>query len=459
MRRLAALLAVLALFVAACDRPAATTTTTSPVTTVTTVVTGSNRDGREVVMPDCSTSPEEVRIVCEVVDLVTTNYVDPIGAADLARAAVEQLEELATGKTNDPLTCPLPATEFRPVCEAAASLGLDDATTAEAIVTALVAGALDVYSGYMDPETVERLEEEDTGQIEGIGALVNAEDETIEGDNKTCTIISETCRVIIRGTFEGAPAREAGLMADDVILAVDGEAITGLSLDEVTSLVRGPAGTPVRLTIDRSGEVFEVTIVRAAVEIPALEHEIVDGVGYVKLYQFSNGAEDQFERAVLDLLSRGVDHLVIDFRDNPGGYLDVAISVASVFLPDGEVLVTEAPGGIRLPYRVNGNAVVPGGVKVDVVVNGGSASASEVVSGVLQERGRARVFGESTFGKNTVQQRFDLSNGGALRLTIARWVTPGGHDFGGIGISPDVPVEIDPLAGAEEVVAAVLAAG
>jgi len=163
------------------------------------------------------------------------------------------------------------------------------------------------------------------------------------------------------------------------------------------------------------------------------------------------------EQAVLDLLAEGVRHLVIDFRDNPGGYLDTAIGVASVFLEDGEVVVTEGPG-VRIPYRVLGSAVVPENVTVDVVVNRSSASASEVVSGVLQERGRALVFGENTFGKNTVQQRFNLSNGGALRLTIARWVTPGGHDFGGVGITPDVPVEIDPLASSAEVVRAVLTA-
>ena len=198
-------------------------------------------------------------------------------------------------------------------------------------------------------------------------------------------------------------------------------------------------------------------IVRAAVDIPSLEFERIGDVGYVKLYQFSTGADSEFEKAVLDLLADGVRHLVIDFQDNPGGYLDTAIGVASVFLPDGDVVVTEGPDS-RTPFEVLGTAVVPDDVRIDMVVNRASASASEVVSGVLQERGRARVYGENTFGKNTVQQRFNLSNGGALRLTIARWVTPGGHDFGGVGITPDVPVEIDPLAPPAEVVAAVLAA-
>lgn len=458
MRRFALLAA--ALIMAACS-PAesldSTTTTAAPVTTITTTVPGVNGEDRQVVMPDCSVAPADVAIVCEVVDLVADNFVDEVDTSVLAQAATEGLEALGEGQEDDPLVCPLPAPDFRPTCVAAGSLGLDNATTAEAIVNSLIAHALDPHSGYLDAQAVARMEEEDSGQIEGIGALVNAEDPTITEDNKQCTVISATCRIFIVGTFEGAPAREAGLLPDDVIVGVDGQSIVGWSLDEVTSRVRGPAGSPVKLEIERDGATLEVEIVRAAVDIPALEYERIGDVGYVKLFQFSNGADAEFEEAVLDLLAEGVRHLVIDFQDNPGGFLDTAIGVASVFLPEGEVVVTEGPG-ISIPYEVTGTAVVPDNVRVDVVVNQASASASEVVSGVLQEEGRAVVYGENTFGKNTVQQRFDLSNGGALRLTIARWVTPGGHDFGGVGITPDVAVEIDPTAPPAEVVAAVLAA-
>ncbi len=456
MRRLALFLA---LALAACSpgATAATTTTVAPVTTVTTTVPGANGEDRQVVMPDCSVAPADVAIVCEVVDLITDNFVDAVDARALALAATEGLEAMGTGQTSEALVCPLPDPDFRPTCEAAGALGLNNATTAEAIVTSLIANALDPNSGYLDAEAVARMEEEDSGQIEGIGALVNAEDATITEDNKQCTVISTTCQIFIVGTFEGAPAREAGLLPDDVIVGVDGESIVGWSLDEVTSRVRGPAGTPVTLEIERDGSTLEVRIVRAAVDIPALEYEKVGDVGYVKLYQFSDGADVEFEQAVLDLLADGVRHLVIDFQDNPGGFLDTAIGVASVFLAEGEVVVTEGPG-VRIPYEVIGTPVVPEGVRVDMVVNQASASASEVVSGVMQEVGRAVVYGENTFGKNTVQQRFDLSNGGALRLTIARWVTPGGHDFGGVGITPDVMVEIDSTSPPAEVVAAVLAA-
>lgn len=456
MRR--AFLAGLVLAVAACSPAADSTTTTStPATTVTTVVPGANGEDRQIVMPGCTDAPAEVVIVCEVVELISSNYVDEVDLEQLAQSATEQLDEFGTGESSETLVCPLPSPDFRATCEAAATLGLESTTTAEAIVDSLVAGALDPNSGYLDPEAVQRMDEEDTGQIEGIGALVNAEDETIAEENKQCSVISETCRISVVGTFEGAPAREAGLLPEDVIVGVDGESIIGWSLDEVTSRVRGPAGTPVRLEIERDGETFEVTIVRAAVDIPSLEYDRIGDVGYVKLYQFSTGADAEFEEAVLDLVADGVRRLVIDFQGNPGGFLDTAIGVASVFLPDGEVVVTQGPG-VRIPYEVLGTAVVPEGVRVDLVVNRASASASEVVAGVLQEEGRATIYGENTFGKNTVQQRFSLSNGGALRLTIARWLTPGGHDFGGVGITPDVMVEIDPMAPPAEVIAAVTAA-
>jgi carboxyl-terminal processing protease len=143
---------------------------------------------------------------------------------------------------------------------------------------------------------------------------------------------------------------------------------------------------------------------------------------------------------------------VIDLRNNPGGFLTTAIDVTSVFLDDGDVVVTEGPDETTT-YPVNGSAIVPDDVEVFFVVNRGSASASEVVSATLQERERARIVGESTFGKNTVQQRFNLSNGGALKLTIARWLTPGGLDFGGTGVRPDVELDVNDLTAAELVAA------
>ncbi|MGC2239644.1 MAG: S41 family peptidase, partial [Acidimicrobiia bacterium] len=179
----------------------------------------------------------------------------------------------------------------------------------------------------------------------------------------------------------------------------------------------------------------------AAVAIPVIVDEVVDNTGYIGLNLFSDNADEQFEDALRSELAQGVDSLVIDLRDNPGGLLDTSIAIASLFLPEGDVVVTESPDS-KVSYPVSGNVIVPADIRVVFVVNRGSASASEVVTGVLQERGRVTVVGENTFGKNTVQQRFGLSNGGALKLTIARWLTPGGLDFGQVGITPDVADDI-----------------
>jgi carboxyl-terminal processing protease len=172
---------------------------------------------------------------------------------------------------------------------------------------------------------------------------------------------------------------------------------------------------------------------------------------------FSDNADEQFAEALTGLLAEGIDELVVDLRDNPGGLLTTAIQITSIFIAEGDVVVTQSPGD-STTYSVTGTSIVPADLDVIFIVNKGSASASEVVSAVLQERGRITVVGENTFGKNTVQQRFGLSNGGALKLTIARWITPEGLDFGGVGVTPDVAMDLEANLDAEDLVEAVLAA-
>lgn len=445
----------LLLLVGACTNTVTpTTSTTAPPATTTSVISS---EGREVRTVECSNPPAEVAILCEVYVLVTERYVDERAGADLAVAAgvgVEALEP--TGTMTDPLVCAIPTPEFVDTCLKAAKLGLDSEETAEVIILSLIANSLDPNTVYLDPDALSLILQSESGQVEGIGAHVTAEDETITGDNKQCSVVSETCRLMIVDTLEGAPARAAGILANDVLLEVDGLTVIGRTVDEVVSMVRGPSGTGVNLTFDRQGEVVRFSIVRARVEIPVLTSEIVGTTGYVRLFSFSDNSDERFEQTVLDLIAAGVERLVIDFRGNPGGFLTSAVGVASVFLPDGKVVTTEGPEG-TFAYEVTGASIVPEGMPVHVVVNRGSASASEVVVGVLQERGRVTAFGENTFGKNTVQQRFNLSNGGAVRLTTARWLTPGGLDFGGAGLPPDVIIEFEPGATPAEVVGTILA--
>lgn len=461
IKKIATSLGVMALVLAACqaqavdERPTTTSTTTaSPTTQAETGATSSPM--RVVDTVQCEEAGEDVVIVCEAYDLIQRHYVDDIEDSALAEAAKLALVSEDPPVTSSPLSCAIPAQAFIESCETAAGFNGDDKTAAEAILTGFTSYALDPNSAYFDKAALELLEQEQEGEIEGIGALVSPEDPTIEGENKQCAIVSETCRISIVSTIEGAPAEGAGLLKDDVIVGVDGESILGWTIDEVTSRVRGPAGTDVTLTIERESAELDVTITRAAVEIPVLESATFGDAGYIRLSVFSQTADEQFERAVVALLGEDVSSLVIDLRNNPGGLLDTAIAVTSVFLPDGDVVVTEGPGE-RTSYPVEGTAIIPDDLKVVFVVNKGSASASEVVSAVLQERGEITVVGENTFGKNTVQQRFPLSNGGALKLTIARWVTPGGLDFGGVGVTPDVDLAVDEL-DAEALVVAVLAA-
>jgi carboxyl-terminal processing protease len=205
----------------------------------------------------------------------------------------------------------------------------------------------------------------------------------------------------------------------------------------------------------RGDELFTVTITRAAIEIPIADWTVIEDVGYLQLNLFTNNSDEVVHEALRELLEDGATSLVFDLRNNPGGSLDSSVEIASEFLGDGLVLRTESPDSV-IPYEVRGGGVLTDpSFPVRILVNRGSASASEVVSGALKETGRALVIGESTFGKNTVQQRFPLSHGGAIKMTIARWVTPSGIDFGEDGISPDIEAEIPLDLTPEEIVALV----
>lgn len=465
-RALVPLLIAFALAVSACLPDAGPATTvpgppTSPAAEPTTTTTeepapAPRDEARDWEQVDCQDPPESVAIVCEAYDLIRTRYVDAIDDASLAEAAVQGLEDTMGSPPIGTFVCAVPAQAFIDSCELASAVAADSEQGAEAMVAGMASFALDPNSAYLDPRSVALAQEERDGAIEGIGALVSPEDETLPGEDKRCGVVSTTCRILIVSTISGTPAEEAGLQRDDVIVGINSQSILGWSVDEVTATVRGPAGTDVVLTIDRQGRVFDVEITRATVVIPVIESVRVDDTGYVKLTSFNENADEQFKTAIAAHLAAGVEALVIDLRDNPGGLLDTAIEVTSIFLSEGEVVITQGPD-LETPHLVTGASVVPEEMTVVFVVNRGSASASEVVSAVLQERGVVTVVGENTFGKNTVQQRFNLSNGGALRLTTARWLTPGGLDFGGVGVTPDVEMALEGIDDPERLVATVLA--
>ncbi|MDX1659089.1 MAG: S41 family peptidase [Nitriliruptorales bacterium] len=403
---------------------------------------------------DCVEPPDAFELICEITDLIRTEYVDPPQLSALAEAAANGVEP-SGGSPAEGFTCALPADAFRALCDAFALAGGPGDATIEAAIRGMVRGTLDPNSGYQDPAEYAQAREDQSGQVEGIGALVTTEDRASDDPEGTrCQEFSDTCRLVIVAVFDGAPADRVGLQQGDVIVSVDGDDIAGQDIDEVVADVRGPAGTDVELGILRDGEVRQVTITRAAVDIPVTESEMVGDTAYLRLTLFTNDSDERFRSALRDLTAEDPRALVLDLRSNPGGALDAAVNIASEFLSGGLVLRTESPEGDR-EYRVQeGGLATDPSLEVVVLVNRGSASASEVVAAALREAGRATIVGQRTFGKDTVQQTFPLDNGGALKLTIAQWVTPDGDGFGE-GLRPDVELTIPDDATPGEIVAAV----
>lgn len=289
----------------------------------------------------------------------------------------------------------------------------------------------DPYTSFIEPKIARILQEDASGQFEGIGALVR-----MNRDNKL---------EIVR-TFEGSPAQRAGLRAGDLVIKVNGQSIVGYSIYEAIALIRGPAGTSVTLTVERPGErePFEVTVTRARITIPVVEARMLpQGVAYIQLFDFSAQATRQLQEQLKALLAQNPRGLILDLRDNPGGFLDQAIQVADLFLDEGVVAYERTRDGEERVFRSKSGD--PGEkIPMVVLVNAGSASASEIVAGALQDRGRARLVGERTFGKGSVQLSHTLSDGSELRVTIARWFTPKNQAIHGQGLNPDIEVGVDP---------------
>jgi carboxyl-terminal processing protease len=299
------------------------------------------------------------------------------------------------------------------------------------ITYAAIRGMLDTlnddYTAFIEPKVASILEEDASGEFEGIGAFVDLDD---------------AGRVRIVDTFKNGPAEQAGLQAEDRVIAVDGESIIGDTLYEAIGLIRGPAGSDVILTVEREGtpEPFEVTVTRARLDIPIVEAEMRDdGIGYIRLYEFSATAREVLEKNLEDLLNQNPDGIVLDLRQNPGGWLDQAIDVADLFLGDKLVAVERFSDGRERQFEADAGDVGED-VPLVVLVDGGSASASEIVAGALQDQDRAILVGTTTFGKGSVQRPFKLSDGSELRVTIARWFTPDDQPIHNHGLMPDIEV-------------------
>ena len=288
----------------------------------------------------------------------------------------------------------------------------------------------DPNTAFIEPDQAAIFRQDVTGSFEGIGAAVQ---------------VDELGRLYIVEPYLGKPAAEAGLQEGDIILKVDGTSLQGMNLYEAIALIRGPADTPVTLTVYREGvsEPFDVSVVRAQIDIKIVESKRLEGdIGYVSLAEFNRGASLEIGDAVRQMNAEGkLKGLIFDLRSNPGGLLDEAVLVASQFIDKGTITIERGNDGFEQVFSAQ-----PDGVAVDVplvvLVNGGSASSSEIVAGAIKENGRGMLIGEQTFGKGTVQVPHSLSDGSELRVTIAEWLTPEEHQISGEGITPDIEVEL-----------------
>ena len=286
----------------------------------------------------------------------------------------------------------------------------------------------DENTAFIIPEHIAIIREDLTGTFEGIGALVE---------------MNEDGYLVIAQPLAGRPADLVGLKAEDLVLEVDGVEIRGMNLIEAISLIRGPKGTTVRLTIRRQGvaEPFEVEIVRQRIELRTIEYRLLKGeIGYIKLNEFNSQAPRQLRAALTDLLAKNPRGLILDLRDDPGGLVTAAIDVGSEFIAQG-VIMSERGKDREEDHEAQGGGLATE-IPLVVLVNGGSASASEIVAGAIQDYGRGILIGERTVGKGSVQVQHQLSDGSGLRITIAHWFTPHGRLIEGAGLIPDVEVYI-----------------
>ncbi|MBE3577049.1 MAG: S41 family peptidase [Limnochordales bacterium] len=299
----------------------------------------------------------------------------------------------------------------------------------------------DPYTRYLDPQAWEQVQIDTTGTFAGLGLYVG---------------MSEEGAVTVTAPIPGTPAEKAGILPGDRVLKIDGRSTEGMSLDEAVSLMRGPEGTQVRLELAREGvpEPIVVTITRETIHVPSVTGTsmLPGGVGYVRLLQFSQSTASELDTALARLISEGMKALILDLRFNPGGLLDVSVAVASRFIAEGPIVWVVSRGERSQVYTAWGRSalIANGGTPLytepmAVLVNGYSASASEIVSGALQDAGRAKLVGTKTFGKGLVQTLIPLRSGGALSLTTSRYLTRGKRTIEKEGIRPDIEVADPPL--------------
>ncbi|MDC7233257.1 MAG: S41 family peptidase [Spirochaetales bacterium] len=295
----------------------------------------------------------------------------------------------------------------------------------------------DPYSLYLSEEELQSLTDTTSGQFGGVGLYISKdifEEGSANGRKPYVKVVSP---------IEGTPAYRAGIHAGDYIYKIDGESAKDLSTDEVSGILRGPAGSDVTVTILRGEDItFDVVITRAIIEIPTVKWDYIDKkTGYLRIIQFTPYTTERVEEALKDFKRKRVDSIVVDVRSNPGGLLNSVVDISDFFFNNGTIVSTRSriPGENEI-FKATQGVLVSDKTDIYVLIDNGSASASEILTGVLKDRGRATVVGQTTYGKGSVQQMLMLGDS-AIKLTMARYYTPSGVNIDKTGIEPDILVE------------------
>lgn len=304
---------------------------------------------------------------------------------------------------------------------------VDDETAKDNIYKAYLSSYGDKYTMYYTADEYKALKESTNGKFYGIGAV--------------CQLSGEG-GVLLVDVYDNGAGYQAGLRSGDRVVNVDGRDITGMELSSAVALIKGDKGTSVTLEVIRGTERLTFSAVRDAVEAKTVSYTLLDNnIGYLSISQFEEVTTKQFKAAVEDLQSQGMKGLVIDIRNNPGGLLDTVVGMLKYMLPDGLIVYTEDKQGNRKEYKGQGNDEF--NLPLAVIVNGNSASASEIFAGAIQDYGKGTIIGTQTYGKGIVQTVKPLTDGSAIKFTIAKYFTPKGQDIHGKGVTPDMVVEYD----------------
>ncbi len=426
-------------------------TTTVPGSTTTTQLTTTTELAIEPAgyeMRACSSAPSRPwSVLCRAVELIATNHIDNPEMASLAAAAVAGVERAQSleGAPVDraPLRCTIPTEAFEGVCEAIALRSQLEGLAVQGLVEAAVHGmfrlGLDPFSAYLEPEYADRLDELGSGHVYSLGMILGAR--SVGGG--ACGPIGNGCDLVVLAVFDFGPAYQQGVLPGDVVETIDGLSTFGLSETEAVAAMHDQPGVTTTMVVRREAGSVSKALVHEDIRFDAVEFTMITAdVAYLRVNDFSQEAAQMVGQILARTEVQAASGMILDLRDNPGGLVLSAQAIASQFL-DGGLVMTEETRQRSVDVPVLAGGLADSSLQLVVLTNRGTASAGEVVAAALQGRGRALIVGSPTFGKNLIQQVFTAPGGGEYRLSIARWVGPGGMDIGGRGVQPDVAIEDD----------------